>query len=435
MRKAALHNLGCKVNAYETEAMRQILEQAGYEIVPFQEQADVYIINTCTVTNIADRKSRQMIHRARKQNPQAVVVAAGCYVQASSGSAAEDGTADILLANNHKSELLQKIEQFQKNRKKIYEVPDVAAETAYEPLQITVSRTHTRAFTKIQDGCENYCSYCRIPYARGRIRSRRAAEVLEEVRKLVSSGILEIVLTGIHVSSYGKDTGETLIDLIEAVNKTDGLKRIRLSSLEPGIITKEFVERLHACENVCPHFHLSLQSGCDATLRRMNRHYTTAQYREKCELLRRVYGQPAITTDVIVGFPGETDEEFEVTKRFLEEIHFYEMHIFKYSKREGTRAAGFPMQVSDAEKTERSGELITLGNKMSEQFREFFIGRPLDVLLEVEVVIDGKKYFQGYSREYVKILTDSEHAALNQVICGVAKKMSGGEYLLFGKND
>lgn len=435
MRKAALHNLGCKVNAYETEAMQQMLEQAGYEIVPFQQKADVYIINTCTVTNIADRKSRQMIHRARKQNPQAVVVAAGCYVQTSPESAAEDGTADILLANNHKSELIQKIEQFQKKKEKIFTVPDVAAETAYEPLQITVSRTHTRAFIKIQDGCENYCSYCRIPYARGRIRSRRMEEVLEEVNQLASSGILEVVLTGIHVSSYGKDTGEAFIDLIEEVNKIGGLKRIRLSSLEPGVITKEFVERLHGCEKVCPHFHLSLQSGCDETLKRMNRHYTTAQYREKCELLRQVYEHPAITTDVIVGFPGETDEEFEMTKRFLEEIHFYEMHIFKYSKREGTRAAGFPMQVSDTEKTERSGELIRLGQEMSVQFRKYYIGRTFDVLLEEEVTVMGKRYYQGYSREYVKILTDREGAAPNEMICDTAKELAAGEYLLFGNND
>ena len=349
--KAALHNLGCKVNAYETEAMQQILEEAGYEIVPFSEYADVYVINTCSVTNMADRKSRQMLHRAKKQNPDAIVVGAGCYVQTKEAQALVDESIDIVIGNNKKHELVPLLREYEASHRKMACVADINHEKqAYEELSLSRTAEHTRAFIKVQDGCNQFCTYCIIPFARGRVRSRELPDVLQEIRTLAKIGYREVVLTGIHLSSYGVDNGESLLHLIEAVHELEGIERIRLGSLEPRIVTDAFAKRLSELPKICPHFHLSLQSGCDTVLSRMNRRYDTAEYEVGCALLRRYFEHPAITTDVIVGFPGETDEEFETTERYLERIHFYEMHIFQYSRREGTKAAAMPDQVPEAVK-------------------------------------------------------------------------------------
>lgn len=432
MKKAALHNLGCKVNAYETEAMQQILEKAGYEIVPFHEFADVYVINTCSVTNMADRKSRQMLHRAKKQNPQAVVVGAGCYVQTKEAQALVDEAIDIVIGNNKKHELIELLEQYEASGKRTKCVADINYEKQeYEELSLEKTAEHTRAFIKVQDGCNQFCSYCIIPFARGRVRSRRAEDVLEEIGKLAEKGCREVVLTGIHLSSYGVDTGDNLLHLIEQVHEVAGIERIRLGSLEPRIVTEEFAKRLSELPKICPHFHLSLQSGCDAVLARMNRRYDTKEYEDGCKLLRTYFSHPAITTDVIVGFPGETEEEFEVTKKYLERIHFYEMHIFKYSKREGTKAAVMPNQVSEEEKTERSAQLLALEKKMSEEYRNYYLGEKVTALLEEELIIDGKKYYTGYTREYVKVAFETEHNMENQFVEGrIEKRLDDELYLL-----
>lgn len=432
MRKAALHNLGCKVNSYETEAMQQMLEQAGYEIVPFQEQADVYIINTCSVTNMADRKSRQMIHRAKKQNSQAVIVAAGCYVQTAAERGEVDETIDIIIGNNKKHELIQQLEEYFSKQQKVKAMIDINdAGEAYEELSLNRIAEHTRAFIKVQDGCNQFCSYCIIPYARGRVRSRKREDVLKEIRQLAENGYQEVVLTGIHLSSYGVDIGDSLLHLIEEVHKIEGIARIRLGSLEPKIVTEEFAKRLAELPKICPHFHLSLQSGCDATLRRMNRKYNTAEYQKGCELLRKYFDHPAITTDVIVGFPQESEEEFLQTKKYLEEIHFYEMHIFKYSKREGTKAAKMPGQIPETVKTERSNELLELEKKMSREFREYYLGKETEVLLEEETVIDGVTYYVGFTKEYVKVAVKSEKNLSNQLVKGrIERALTEQVYLM-----
>lgn len=416
MKKAALHNLGCKVNAYETEAMQQMLEAAGYEIVPFNEPADVYVVNTCSVTNMADRKSRQMLHKAKKNNPDSIVVATGCYVQTSEQEALEDLSVDIVIGNNRKHELVSLIEEFAKDN--VFDINHEKQE--FEELFVSQTAEHTRAFIKVQDGCNQFCSYCIIPYARGRVRSRKLENVIDEVMRLASNGYKEVVLTGIHLSSYGVDfEDETdLLTLIQAVNRVDGIERIRLGSLEPKIVTEEFASALSQMPKVCPHFHLSLQSGCDATLKRMNRRYTAEEYENGCQLLRKYFEHPAITTDVIVGFPGESDEEFEITKQFLKKIHFYEMHIFKYSKRKGTRAAVMQDQVAEQIKTGRSAELISLGNEMSDEFRMYYTGKIKDVLFEEKVEINGKSYYTGYTKEYVKVAKESEETLENQIIEG-----------------
>lgn len=401
--KAALHNLGCKVNAYETEAMQQILEEAGYEIVPFSEYADVYVINTCSVTNMADRKSRQMLHRAKKQNPDAIVVGAGCYVQTKEAQALVDESIDIVIGNNKKHELVPLLREYEASHRKMACVADINHEKqAYEELSLSRTAEHTRAFIKVQDGCNQFCTYCIIPFARGRVRSRELPDVLQEIRTLAKSGYREVVLTGIHLSSYGVDNGESLLHLIEAVHELEGIERIRLGSLEPRIVTDAFAKRLSELPKICPHFHLSLQSGCDTVLSRMNRRYDTAEYEVGCALLRRYFEHPAITTDVIVGFPGETDEEFETTERYLERIHFYEMHIFQYSRREGTKAAAMPDQVPEAVKKERSEKLLALGHRMSGEFRRYYLGRQVTALLEEEFLYDGKRYYTGYTKEYVR---------------------------------
>lgn len=418
MRKAALHNLGCKVNAYETEAMQELLEQAGYQIVPFEEQADVYIINTCTVTNVADRKSRQMIHRARKKNPGAVIVAAGCYVQ-TKDTAGLDADIDIVIGNNKKKEIAKVLEDYFRERgagaKKIERL-DIGHTSEYEDLTVSHTAGHTRVFLKVQDGCNQFCSYCIIPYARGRVRSRSREEVVAEVRRLAERGYKEVVLTGIHLSSYGTDIGDDLLSLILSVHEVEGICRIRLGSLEPGIITEEFARTLSECPKFCPHFHLSLQSGCDATLKRMNRRYDTAQYEKKCQILRKYFQDPALTTDVIVGFPGETEEEFEASRAFIDRINFYETHIFKYSRREGTRAAVMDGQVPDSVKTKRSALLLELGQKKRREYEEKLLGTTREVLMEESVVIDGETWQVGHTKEYVKIGRKTREDLSNQLV-------------------
>lgn len=430
--KAALHNLGCKVNAYETEAMQQILEEAGYEIVPFSEYADVYVINTCSVTNMADRKSRQMLHRAKKQNPDAIVVGAGCYVQTKEAQALVDESIDIVIGNNKKHELVPMLREYEASHRKTACVADINHEKqAYEELSLSRTAEHTRAFIKVQDGCNQFCTYCIIPFARGRVRSRELPDVLQEIRTLAKSGYREVVLTGIHLSSYGVDNGETLLHLIEAVHELEGIERIRLGSLEPRIVTDAFAKRLSELPKICPHFHLSLQSGCDTVLSRMNRRYDTAEYEAGCALLRRYFEHPAITTDVIAGFPGETDEEFETTERYLERIHFYEMHIFQYSRREGTKAAAMPDQVPETVKKERSEKLLALGHKMSEQFRRYYLGRQVTALLEEEFFHDGKRYYTGYTKEYVKVAVETEKDLSNTFVTGTLKtQLTEDVYLL-----
>lgn len=419
MKKVALHNLGCKVNSYETEAMQEMLEKAGYEIVPFREGADIYIINTCTVTNIADRKSRQMLHRARKMNPDAVVVAAGCYVQTQAGKEAQDSCIDIVLGNNKKKDIVTVLEEYEREKAGMLEdVEDISRTKEYEPLNLTRTGDHTRAYIKVQDGCNQFCTYCIIPYARGRVRSRSLEDVAAEVHSLAENGYREVVLTGIHLSSYGIDfDGERhLLDLIRTVHGEEGIMRIRLGSLEPGIITEEFAEALASMPKMCPHFHLSLQSGCDATLKRMNRRYTSAEYYEKCCILRKYFDNPALTTDVIVGFPGETEEEFRESLEFVDRVNFYETHIFKYSRRAGTKAADMDGQVSEQIKTRRSARMIAMGEQKRRAYEEGFIGKEVEVLVEEPAEIDGKVMQVGHTKEYIKIALDRKENLKNCVV-------------------
>ena len=436
MRKAALHNLGCKVNSYETEAMQQLLEAAGYQIVDFEEKADVYIINTCSVTNVADKKSRQMLHRAKAKNPEALVVAAGCYAQEAGEKLLEDTAIDLVIGNNKKAELVQLLEERLAGREPQDAVIDISAAQEYEALHIERQADHTRAFIKVQDGCNQFCSYCIIPYTRGRVRSRRPEDVEEEVRTLAEKGYQEIVLTGIHLSSYGTDFKEEpqdLLELTKRLHQIPGVKRIRFGSLEPRLITEEFVRQLSAMEKICPHFHLSLQSGCDATLKRMNRHYTCEDYLYRCGILRKYFKDPAITTDVIVGFPGETDEEFAETKKFLETVHFYEMHVFKYSRRAGTRADRMPDQVPEPVKTKRSAELLALEKEMSKAYRASFLGRETEVLLEEPVEIGGARYMMGHTKEYVKAAVP-EAGGKNCFVRGVLKEFLTDEIIYLAEN-
>ncbi len=408
---AALHNLGCKVNAYETEAMRQMLADAGYEIVPFPEPADVYVINTCTVTNIADKKSRQMLHRARKANPDAIVAAVGCYAQMFPKKTAADSAVDLVIGNNEKHRLVSLLASCRSS------VPDInTPDQPYEELSVPRPADHTRAFVKVQDGCNRFCSYCVIPYARGRARSRDPEQVLAEVGELAENGYREIVLTGIHVSSYGLDNGVPLTDLIRRINETDGIRRIRLGSLEPGIITEEFVEELASSDKVCPHFHLSLQSGSDTVLSRMHREYTTADYLEKCDLLRSRYEHPAITTDIIVGFPGETGEEFAETCDFVRRAAFASIHVFPYSRREGTAAAQMNGQVEESVKQERSRALLALAAEQKEAFEDWYKGRRVEVLFEEPVFRDGISYYVGFTPEYVKTAYRTEKSLKNEIM-------------------
>ena len=423
MKKAALHNLGCKVNAYETEAMQQLLEQAGYEIVPFEEKADVYIVNTCTVTNIADRKSRQMLHRAKKQNPEALVVAAGCYVQAAEAELKEDSAVDLLIGNNRKKDLISILEAYESGVQEDA-VIDINHTKEYEALSVTQTAEHTRAYVKVQDGCNQFCSYCIIPYARGRVRSRPASEVCQEIASLARADYQEVVLTGIHLSSYGLDLeGESLLSLIQAVHQIDGIRRIRLGSLEPRIVTEEFAAALAGMEKFRPHFHLSLQSGCDATLSRMNRRYTAEEYERTCELLRRTFDQPALTTDVIVGFPGETEEEFEETLAFLKRIRLFETHVFKYSRRRGTRAAVMENQIPEQVKTERSRILMELDRENSEAYILEQRGRDVEILIEEKMVLNGTEYQVGHTKEYIRAAVIAEQDLTNRIVSARIENM------------
>lgn len=414
-KKAALHNLGCKVNAYETEAMQELLEDSGYEIVPFHEKADIYIINTCTVTNMADRKSRQMLHRARKMNPDAIVAACGCYVQEKPEEVAD--CVDIVIGNNRKKEIVHILEEYEKGREGIRkDLVDIGHTREYEDLHLSRTAEHTRAYIKVQDGCNQFCSYCIIPYARGRVRSRSMESVRGEVETLARNGYQEVVLTGIHLSSYGIDTGTDLLSLIRTVHEVAGIKRIRLGSLEPRIITEEFAEAIAGLPKMCPHFHLSLQSGCTETLKRMNRRYTAEEYYEKCELLRKYFRNPALTTDVIVGFPGETEEEFKASRDFIDKVDFYETHVFKYSRREGTKAAAMPDQVPEEEKTRRSNMLLDLSRKKQAAYEQRLLGTTQEVLIEEEIRRNGEIYQVGHTREYVKIGIRTEEKLANRLV-------------------
>lgn len=475
-KKAALHNLGCKVNAYETEAMQQLLEGAGYEIVPFKPGADVYVINTCSVTNMADRKSRQMLHKAKKLNPDAVIVAAGCYVQTAKERTGLAVEADIILGNNKKQNLLEALEEYDRKQAQtrgeeaVKEEPEetqktvkakqeavqmgqkeqeaVSAATVYEEIidinhtkeyeTLFISRTeeHTRAYIKVQDGCNQFCSYCMIPYARGRARSREMDDVLRELGALAANGVKEVVLTGIHLSSYGKDLGTSLLELMKRTAKVEGIERIRLGSLEPGIITEEFAGEISQMSKVCPHFHLSLQSGCDTVLKRMNRRYTAGEYLERCNILRKYFEHPALTTDVIVGFPGETEEEFVQTVEFLKKVQFYETHIFKYSKRKGTKAAIMPDQVPEKTKGERSDVLLALNDVNKKAYEEAWLGHSCQVLFEEKVMVDGQEYFTGYTKEYIKTYLPADQDYENQILTGNLEQGENGLILFrkeFGK--
>ena len=413
-KKVALHNLGCKVNAYEVEAMQQLLENAGYETVPFEEGADVYVINTCTVTNIADRKSRQMLHKAKKMNPDAIVVATGCYAQADTEKLKEDTAVDLILGNNQKTQIVEALEEYEKEHAKQVQVIEINHTKEYEELSISSTAEHVRAYIKVQDGCNQFCTYCIIPFARGRVRSRKIEEVLSEVETLAAKGYKEVVLTGIHLSSYGvdfpKEERESLLSLIQAVSRVEGISRIRLGSLEPRIITEEFLEGIVKTGKVCPHFHLSLQSGCNKTLKNMNRRYSAQEYAEKCELIRKFYPAPALTTDVIVGFPQETEEDFEESYEFVKKIHFYETHIFKYSRRHGTKAASMDGQLTEAAKAQRSDRMLELHEIRAREYEEAMIGKKMELLLEEEIEIDGRPWYVGHSREYVRAVVSKTDA-------------------------
>ncbi len=449
MQKIALHNLGCKVNSYELDVIGQKLSEKGYLLVPFDEQADVYIINTCTVTNIADRKSRQMLHQAKKRNPEAVVVAVGCYVQTGKEQVLKDAGIDLVVGNNRKKDLVEILEayladqaaekQFSKTMNDT-SVIDINATFDYEEMQLSHTTEHTRAYIKIQDGCNQFCSYCIIPFARGRVRSRKLESIREEIEGLAAAGYKEIVLTGIHISSYGIDfeddawalgksepkpqsaerhdysgTGK-LIDLVERIHFIPGIERIRIGSLEPRIVTMENALRLAALPKLCPHFHLSLQSGCDATLKRMNRRYTAEQYKASVEALRKAFDHPAVTTDVIVGFPGETEEEFRATADYLEALSLYEMHIFKYSIRKGTVAAAMKGQLTEAVKTKRSAVLLDMEARKSKEYRARLLGKKAAVLMEEQKVIDGHTYMLGHTGEYVKVAVETNKDLSNQIL-------------------
>lgn len=441
MKNVAFHNLGCKVNSYELDGIQQDFQKAGYNIVDFAQKSDIYIINTCSVTNMADRKSRQMIHKAKKQNPESIVVALGCFVQADPEKSASDPDVDIVIGNNLKSKTREIVEDYLKNTGKDIFVQDLTQSTDYENISIDNSNEHTRAFIKIQDGCNQFCSYCIIPYVRGRIRSRDIDDIVSEVTQLTKKGYIEFVLTGIHLSSYGIQsssynemagknfTNMELLKVIDEVSKIEGVERIRLGSLEPRLITSEFINALSSNKKVCPHFHLSLQSGCDEVLKRMNRHYTTDEYKKVLELIRNTYEHPAITTDVIVGFPGETDEEFLITKDYLDEINLYEVHLFKYSRRKGTVADKMDGQLTDKIKSQRSNILSELDKANRNDFAGYYIGKTVEILLEDMEEIDGKSYMVGYTPEYVKCavtLPDNmtEQSAEGIVVEAVGKSVS-----------
>lgn len=422
-KKAAFLSLGCKVNSYETEAMRGMFEQAGYEIVDFKDIAQVYVVNTCTVTNIADRKSRQMLHQAKKRNPEAVIAAVGCYVQSAEEELLKDSAVDLVVGNNKKSDIVTMVERYQYSRQKEELIADINSEREYEVLSMGSTMEKTRAFIKIQDGCNRFCSYCIIPYVRGRVRSREEHDILEEITTLAAKGYKEYVLTGIHLSSYGTDrlTEEEeqkqrmpLAELIVKISQIPGVERIRVGSLEPRIITEEFVKVIAGVKQFCPHFHLSLQSGCDNVLKRMNRKYSAGEYLDKVHLLKRYFEHPAFTTDVIVGFPGETEAEFQETLDFVRKVGFSQIHVFKYSKREGTKAAAMPDQISEEIKHKRSNLLISLAEEMSQEYKALFRGKIEKILVEEELSFEGKSYQLGHNERYLKLAFESGEDYTNQ---------------------
>ena len=439
MKKVALHNLGCKVNSYEIDVMQQMLQKNGYQIVEFEQKADIYIVNTCSVTSIADRKSRQMLHKAKKKNPEAIVVAVGCYVQTGTEAILKDEGIDLAIGNNKKKDLVAILEQYLLEKgmhtedKTLHDttIIDINHTKEYEEMTLEQTAEHTRAYIKIQDGCNQFCTYCIIPYARGRVRSRKKEDIIKEIEGLVKRGYKEVVLTGIHISSYGTDFGQAgLLDLVQSIQEIEGLHRIRLGSLEPRIVTEEFAKGLSELSKVCPHFHLSLQSGSLNTLKRMNRHYTPGEYLKGVEELRKAFVNPAITTDVIVGFPGETEEEFEETKEFLENIRLYEMHIFKYSIRKGTIAAKMPDQVPDQIKAERSDILLEMEEKLSREYREIYIGQEVAVLFEEEKEILGESYQIGHTSQYVKVAYKTDKILSNQIVSGTVTRLLTNDILL-----
>ena len=457
MKTVAFHTLGCKVNTYETEAMQQLMESAGYRCVEFGERADVYIVNTCSVTNIADRKSRQMLHRARKMNEEAIVVAAGCYVESAKNKIDEDLSIDIIVGNNNKNDIVNIINEYLQDKIKNKFIIDINKETEYEEFNIRKINDHTRAFIKVQDGCNQFCSYCIIPFTRGRVRSRKMENIIDEVKSLSASGYKEIVLTGIHLSSYGVDfldesynkrmekltqteesdeefvTKNELLCLIENIANIEGIERVRIGSLEPRIIQESFIKSLSKIDKFCPHFHLSLQSGCDKTLKSMNRKYTADEFYEGVKLIRKYFASPAITTDIIVGFPGETKKDFEESKTFVEKVKFYETHIFPYSIREGTKAANMP-QVDGNEKVQRANILNEINLKNQKEFRALRIGKEDELLCEEIFIKDGIEYFTGYTKEYVKVAVLNSDLKTNDIVSGRIVDFLTDDILLLEKS-
>ena len=428
MKKVAFITLGCKVNQYETNAMIQQFLQKEYEIIEPTEKADIYIINTCTVTNMSDRKSRQMLRRAKEKNKQAIVVACGCYVQVAKEEVKKIEEIDLIIGNNEKKEIVDIIEKYIKEHKKNEKIEDVMTQKQYVELGEITYTDKTRAVIKVQDGCDRFCSYCIIPYARGRVRSRNPKTVIEEIEKIAKQGIQEVVITGIHIASYGKDFKENyrLIDLLEQINQIDGIKRIRLGSIEPLLITEEFLKRLSKLEKICHQFHLSLQSGCNETLERMNRRYTIEQFKEIVQNLRKTYEDVILTTDIIVGFPQESDKEFEKTYQFLKEIKFYKMHIFKYSPRHGTKAAQMKGQINSETKDKRSQKLIKLSNKNQKEYHEKYIGKEVEVLFEEE----KNGYYQGHTKNYMLSLIKSDENLENKMLKAKCIKAENDHILL-----
>ena len=424
MKKVAFHTLGCKVNIYETEAMQELMQRAGYSIVDFDDKADIYVVNTCSVTNMADRKSRQMLHKAKKDNPEAIVVAVGCYVQAAAKSIKQDEKIDIIIGNNMKNKIADIINNYYEHQDPDTVdisgdfVLDISKIKEYEEFRVLKHKEHTRAFIKIQDGCNQFCSYCIIPYTRGRVRSRSIEEIEKEVRDLVNVGYKEVVLTGIHISSYGLDFEEKikLIELVEAVAKIEGVKRLRISSLEPRVVTEEFVKRLSKLENFCPHFHLSLQSGSDTTLKAMSRRYSALEFKEGVRLIRKYFDMPALTTDIIAGFPSETKEDFIESLEYIKEIEFFELHVFPYSKREGTKAATMKETLGNKDKTRRVNLLLAMQKSITRKFLEAKMGSVVEVLIEGEFEHEGRKYILGHSKEYIKVALPYKEAARNAII-------------------
>lgn len=427
MKKVAFCTLGCKVNQYETNAMEEKFINAGYEIVDFEQKADIYVINTCTVTNMSDKKSRQMIRRAKQLNSNSIVVAVGCYPQVSKEKLEEIEELDLILGNNEKRDIVLYIEKFQKE--KLIHLEDVMHQNEFVDFGTTVHIDKTRAVVKVQDGCDRFCSYCIIPYARGRVRSRKIESIIEEIETLARKGVKEVIITGIHIASYGKDFKEDigLIDLLEEINKIVGIERIRLGSLEPTIIEECFLERLSKLDKICHHFHLSLQSGCDETLKRMNRRYTISEFEKVVNLLRSTYKDVVLTTDIIVGFPGETEEEFNKTYEFLKKICFYKMHIFKYSRRKGTKADKMAYQISPHIQEERSKKMLTLSNKNQERYNEEYIGKIVEVLVEEK----QGEYIKGHTGNYLLInIKDKNISKYHNEILKVKIVDSIGEELI-----